>query len=212
MGSFVVAVAISLTLTIDGASAETPAESGGHVVLIEQRPDLGKHVVVKRGSPPGDFLIVTSATAARAYEIFIASQRQLLLVDTGPRVTLFDGAGRPVPRASFDMRVIERELRSQLRRVGRRPESGVSARAAGLPALGAVIGIKKGLDACRKLEKTFVLRPIAKACRDYLERKIFKFMAKIVGVKTATALLTCSQAMPRKTPWLARQIAKMFCG
>jgi hypothetical protein len=37
-------------------------------------------------------------------------------------------------------------------------------------------------------------------------------MAKIVGVKTATALLTCSQALPPKTPPLARALVKMVCG
>lgn len=167
-------------------------------------------MVVKRQSLPGDFLIATSTSVGQGYEIFVAGQRQLLLVEIGPRVGLFDGAGRPL--ASFDTRDLEQELRMQMQRAGGRPDSGPSVRAAGLPVVGALIAIKKGLGACRKLEKTFVLRPVARACRDYLERQIFKFMAKIVGVKTATSLFTCSQALPLKTPRVARAIAKLVCG
>lgn len=207
-------VVMLVTLTVDGAAAAdwTLAEPGDQVALVEQRPDAHKYVVVKQKSPPGDFLIATRTSVARVYEIFIAGQRQLLLAELGSRVALFDGAGRPLHQASFDTRDLEPQLRSQMRGARRQPANAPAARAAGVPIVGALIGIKKGLDACRKLERTFVLRPVARACKDYLERKIFRFMAKIVGFKTATSLLTCSQTMPRTTPWLARTIAKMVCG
>lgn len=64
----------------------------------------------------------------------------------------------------------------------------------------------------QEAREDFVLRPVAKACRDFYERKFFKLVAKITGVKLATAMLTCSQALPVKTPPLVRQIAKMLCG
>jgi hypothetical protein len=78
--------------------------------------------------------------------------------------------------------------------------------------LARCLAIKSGLAACEKLEKTFVLRPVAKACQDFYERKFYKLVAKATGAKLATAMLTCSQAMPAKTPPLVRQIAKMLCG
>ncbi len=78
--------------------------------------------------------------------------------------------------------------------------------------VGALLAIKRGLQACEELEKTFVLRPVAKACQDFYERKFFKLVAKITGAKLATAMLTCSQALPVKTPRLVRQIARMLCG
>ena len=39
-----------------------------------------------------------------------------------------------------------------------------------------------------------------------------KLVAKIVGVKTATALLTCSESLPNKTHPVVRSLAKMVCG
>jgi hypothetical protein len=73
-----------------------------------------------------------------------------------------------------------------------------SARAAGVPVVvGALLAIKRGLAACEKLEKTFVLRPVAKACQDFYERKFYKLVAKITGAKLATR---CSRVLRRCPP------------
>ncbi len=78
--------------------------------------------------------------------------------------------------------------------------------------VGGLYGVVKGVQACRKLERVFVLRPIARACKDFYERKFIKLVAKIVGVKTPTALFTCSETLPRKTNPVVQSLAKMVCG
>lgn len=78
--------------------------------------------------------------------------------------------------------------------------------------LGMLIAAKKGLDACIKLKKSFFTRAVGKACEDFALRRFKRLVAKLVGTKLATAMLTCSSALPRNTPHVVRTVAHMVCG
>jgi hypothetical protein len=93
-----------------------------------------------------------------------------------------DGSGRRIAGSAFETTGLERELRLQTQATPAAKRSTRSARAAGVPVVvGALLAIKKGLAACEKLEKTFVLRPVAKACQDFYERKFYKLVREDHG-------------------------------
>lgn len=178
------------------------AERGDTVHTLSGSKARTVLVVTKPGSEPGDFIRETLSSRVRVHQLFVRFHRVMTLSDDDGRLGIFDGRGRPLA-PSFRAGDYERELRAQL--------DSSRARSSVLVA-GALLGAIKGLQACKKLAKKFLLKPVAKACEDFLERKLFRLTAKLVGTKVALSLFTCSQALPKRTPGIVRRIAAVVCG
>jgi hypothetical protein len=140
-----------LLLGADSATASpewTLAEPGDRVALVKRSSGSETYLVVKRGSLAGDFLLATGNQAARMYQIFVGAKRQLIIIDSETRVALADGTGRPLAGSTLAPAELERELRRQVLPAPSGKDGEPSARAAGVPVIGALIAIKKGLEAC----------------------------------------------------------------
>lgn len=112
-------VSVVVFLLASGSATAAPewtlAEPGDRVTLVKRSTHASTYFVVKRGSVPGDFLLVSGNQAARVYQMFVGATRRLIILDAGSRVTLADGTGRPVGGSMFETPELERELRIQTR-------------------------------------------------------------------------------------------------
>ncbi len=176
----------------------TLAQVGDSAVLAKSTPGTVSYMVVKKGSPPGTFVLASRTATTRAYQFWAGGRVHLGIVERGGLFMLFDGASRLIPAASFDPHDRDRPTGNKQRLA---------------PAVyGAFVAIYRGLQACIKLKKSFITRPIGRACEDFYKRKFKKVVAKIVGAKLAASLFTCSSTLPKRTPMIIKKIAKAICG